>query len=119
MSETEVLDALNADPSVVRRIRFANCVFAIQAGDNGWRMALQDGRVARIAGDTPADVTIRITAEAWEAFRQPVPPSGCHDIYAMAESGRATIAGDPLKLFLYSWVLRDILQQLATGRMYG
>lgn len=119
MPSTEILDALNADPSVQRRLRFANCVLRIETGDRRWLLALRDGKVASAAADETADVTIRIAPDAWAAFQQPVPPPGCHDIYAMAETGRADVTGDFLTLFRYSYVLKDILQQLATGRMFG
>lgn len=119
MPSTAILDALNADPSVVRRARFANCVFHIEAAGETWRLALRGGKVAVAAPEEAADVTIRIAPEAWAAFGQPVPPPGCHDVYAMAETGRAELTGDFLTLFRYSYVLKDILQQIATGRMFG
>lgn len=119
MPSIQILDALNADPSVQRRLRFADCVFRIEAGDESWLLALRGGKVAAAAADEAADVAIRISAEAWAAFRQPVPPPGCHDFYAMTETGQAEVEGDILTLFRYSYVLKDILQQLATGRMFG
>jgi hypothetical protein len=119
MPSTAILDALNSDPSVQRRLRFADCVFRIETGEDRWLFVLRDGKVAPAPADAAADVTVRIAPEAWTAFQQPVPPPGCHDIYAMAETGRAEVTGDFLTLFRYSYVLKDILQQLATGRMFG
>ena len=119
MPSTAILDALNSDPSVQRRLRFADCVFRIETGEDRWLLVLRDGKVAPAPADAAADVTVRIAPEAWTAFQQPVPPPGCHDIYAMAETGRAEVTGDFLTLFRYSYVLKDILQQLATGRMFG
>src|SRR5690606_8119707 len=49
MPSTEILDALNADPSVQRRLRFANCVLRIETGDRRWLLALRDGKVASAA----------------------------------------------------------------------
>lgn len=119
MSSTAILDALNTDPSVQRRLRFANCILCIETGDDRWLLALGGGKIAPAAEGAAADVTIRITPEAWAAFQQPVPPPGCHDIFAMVETGRAEITGDFLTMFRYAYVLKDILQQLATGRMFG
>lgn len=119
MALPDILDALNADPSVQRRLRFADIVVSIDAGEERWMLLLSDGRIGTAGDDAQADVIIRIAPEAWAAFRQPVPPPGCHDLYAMAETGRAEITGDFLALFRYTYVLKDVLQQLATGRMFG
>ena len=119
MPLSEIYGALNGDPSVRRRLRFANAVVAIEAGAERWDIALREGAVAPAGAGETAQVVIRISADAWQAFQQPVPPPGCHDIYAMAETGRATVTGDFLTLFRYSYVLKDVLQQLATGRMFG
>lgn len=119
MPLSEICETLNGDPSVRRRLRFADTVVAIEAGAERWDIALRDGVVAQAGAGDAAQVVIRISADAWQAFQQPVPPPGCHDIYAMAETGRATVSGDFLTLFRYSYVLKDVLQQLATGRMFG
>lgn len=119
MALSEILDRLNDDPSVRRRLQFADTVVRIEAGEDQWILSLHGGTVGIAPPDAEATITIGITAEAWSAFQLPVPPPGCHDIYAMAETGRATITGDFLTLFRYSYVLKDVLQQLATGRMFG
>lgn len=119
MALPDILEALNADPSVQRRLKFADTVIRVQTGEADWAIALRGGRVEAASSGDAADVTIRIDSDAWTAFQQPVPPPGCHDIYALAETGRAEVTGDFLTLFRYSYVLKDVLQQLATGRMYG
>lgn len=119
MVSAGVLSALNADPTVRRRLRFADSIFRIEVGDTHWNLALRDGAVAIADPGTASDVLVRIKPEAWAEFQKPVPPPGCHDIYAMAETGRAEVTGDFLAMFRYSFVLKDILQQLATARMYG
>ncbi len=113
------LEALNNDPTIQRRVRFADAIVQIEVGEDRWAVALRDGKLSIASDGEDADVTITISTEAWQAFQQPVPPPGCHDIYAMAETGRATVKGDFLALFRYSYVLKDIVQQLATGRMFG
>lgn len=115
----EIYEALNGDPSIRRRLRFADAVVAIEVGDDRWAIALRNGGVSSADADDAAQVVIQISPDAWKAFQQPVPPPGCHDIYAMAETGHATVTGDFLTLFRYSYVLKDVVQQLATGRMFG
>lgn len=119
MSSQAVLKALNSDPSVRRRIRFADAVFQIRVGDQAWSFAFRDGAIALAAAGAKPDVEVEIAPEAWAAFREKVPPPGCHDLYAMAETGRARLTGDYLTLFRYTYVLKDLVQQLATGRMFG
>ena len=111
-----VLTALNAYPPVVRRIRHAATTFAVAAGDTEWRFALQGGQI--VATDADPAFALRIDATAWDAFRQEVPPPGAHDFSAMTETGRATVEGNPLLLFQYNWVLRDVVAALA-GKEFG
>lgn len=119
MPDIEIWERLNHDPSVQRRLRFADAVVAIDAGDRQWTISLRGGRIDVADGGRNADVRINVDPAAWVAFQQVVPPPGCHDIYALAETGRARITGDYLMFFRYSYVLKDVLQQLATGRMFG
>lgn len=114
-----MLEAMNKDPSVRRRTRFADTVFLIATGDERWRFAFRRGAVSTASEADIVAVEVRIDADAWLAFQQPVPPPGCHDLYAMAESGRAQVTGDFLALFRYSYVLKDVVQQLATRKMFG
>lgn len=119
MSSQSVLKALNSDPSVRRRIRFADAVFSIRVGDQQWAFAFRDGTVALADAGAKPDVEVEIEPASWAAFQEDVPPPGCHDLYAMAETGRARMSGDYLTLFRYTYVLKDVVQQLATGRMFG
>lgn len=119
MALSDILETLNADPSVRRRLQFADTIVGIDNGRETWMLILKDGKIDTACDDAKANISIRIAPEAWAAFQQPVPPPGCHDIYAMAETGHAEVTGNFLAMFHYSFVLKDILQQLATGRMFG
>lgn len=119
MADNAILERLNRDPSVQRRLRFADAVVEISIGDERWAFSLCEGSVGIAGSDRSADVVIDIDPAAWALFQQAVPPPGYHDIYALAETGGAQITGDYLAFFRYSYVLKDVLQQLATGRMFG
>jgi hypothetical protein len=118
MSLGAVLDTLNSYTPTARRTQFADTVFSIRAGGDEYALHFNQGKIEEAKSDTAADVVVDIPSASWGEFKRPVPPPGYHDIYAMAENGNATVTGDFLAFFRYSYVLKDVLQQLGKGEMF-
>lgn len=62
---------------------------------------------------TPWRFALRTDAEALEAFWQPIPEAGFHDVFGLVKIGRARVDGDILVLVKN---LRFFKEFLALGR---
>ena len=56
--------------------------------------------------------SIRASVETWEAFWQPVPSPGYHDLFAMTKSGDAIIEGDIQPLMANLRYVKEVLETL-------
>jgi pimeloyl-ACP methyl ester carboxylesterase len=89
--------ALDANPALARRNRFAPLTLAAEAGDERWTIRLGGETIAvsRSAAANP-DVTLSASAETWRAYAQPVPPVGYQAINGMMRMGHLAVSGDML-----------------------
>lgn len=89
----------------------------LKVGTDEFYLVFEKGHLARIvqgpSKKTPYRFGLLTDAEALEAFWQPLPAPGFHDIFAMAKIGRAEIVGDMLLLVKN---LRFFKEVLALGR---
>ncbi len=94
----DIIDRANADPLLLAKCRFIAIVFAIEGDTHRTVIRVHHGQVS-VAPDASPDFTLRAHDDAWTDFIQPMPPRGTHDILALLEGDRLTIAGDALALF--------------------
>jgi hypothetical protein len=88
----------NADAWLVHRGRFLDVAFLIDAGGESYLVRIHRGRIEEIAKGPHVmprwTFALRAPREAWDAFWQPVPPPGFHDLIAMMKTGALKLEGD-------------------------
>lgn len=91
-------DHANGDPNVRRLGRTCSVEFALGVGDQELHLVIDRGRVVDVLEGPfrmrAAAFRIAADAAAWDAFMQPAPRPGYHDIFAMSATGVARIDGD-------------------------
>lgn len=88
----------NGDPNVRRLGRACSVEFALGVGGQELHLVIDRGQVVDVL-EGPFRMrasAFRIAADqaAWDAFMQPAPRPGYHDIFAMSATGVARIEGD-------------------------
>ena len=112
----------NSDAALVRRGRYLNTVFLLGIGEASFYITIAAGRVARIEKAPKLlkafSFSVKAGRDAWNAFWQPIPRPGFHDLFALTKGGHAAIEGDVKVLLTH---LRYLKELLATprGRMGG
>jgi len=112
-----VLDALpelvNGNELLVRRGRHCSTTFLVEAGATSWLVTVQAGRVERVERGPflmrAWSFAVRAPMEAWQAFWEPVPAPGFHDIFAMAKGGHARVEGNLQPLMANLRYVKDLL----------
>lgn len=109
--------ALDTQPHLLRLGQLFSETVLLQVGDDEYYLTFEKGRVTQIdAGPsrkTPWRFALRTDAQALEAFWQPLPEPGFHDVFGLVKIGRARIDGDILVLVKN---LRFFKEFLALGR---
>jgi len=90
-------NALEGNPALARRNRFAPLTIAIQSDDDHWTLHLGKNPI-EVVKSAPAspDVTLAASSETWNAFAQTIPPVGYQAINGMMRMGHMTVRGDML-----------------------
>jgi len=110
----EQLAALvNGNAALVRRGRFLDATFLVEVGGVPWYVTVAAGRIAEVrCGPVlmrPWRFAVRAPAEAWDAFWEPEPRPGFHDVFAMCKGGHARIEGDLLPLMQNLRYVKEVL----------
>lgn len=94
---------LNADERLVERGRLVTGTVLMRVGDEPYKLIFEKGALADIQkGPFPmpnVDFTISAPVEEWEAFWQPVPKPGSHDLMAMLKRKVLKLEGN-MQLFM-------------------
>ena len=95
--------ALERRPHLLRLGRFVQDTVLIRLDDGReWFLHYRDGHIAHVeegpSRKTPWRFGIVTDQAALDAFWQPVPEPGFHDVFGLAKIGRARIEGDILAL---------------------
>ena len=95
----EKLEALvNANERLVHRGRYVDTRFMIEIGDVAWLITVRSGRIAAVKRGPFVMPTwtfaLRASRETWDAFWQPVPKPGSHDLFAMLKRRALRVEGD-------------------------
>ena len=109
-------DLVNKNTPLVARGRFFSEKFVIGVGENDWLIETQCGKIVQVVRDPRLMLSwrfsIRASVETWEAFWQPVPSPGYHDLFAMTKSGDAIIEGDIQPLMANLRYVKEVLETL-------
>ena len=113
----QLADKVNANAALVRRGQYLDTTFLLQAGNDGWLVTVEKGRIARVGREglpiVPHSFALRASREAWTEFFQRVPKPGYHDLIAMTKFRHLKVDGD-IKLFMTH--LRYVKDALASLR---
>ena len=107
---------VNADAALVRRGRFVEVTFLLQAGETDWLVTIDQGRVAALAKGPFVmprwSFALRATPEDWDRFWAAEPQPGFHDLFALIRHGRLIAEGDlhpfMANLFYFKGVLGSL-----------
>ena len=108
---------VDADPWLVARGRLLTGTILVDLGDASWLLDVEAGRVtdvrdARAAVMPQWNFAIRAPREEWDAFFEPEPRPGYHDLMALRRRQVLHVEGD-VRLFMthLQW-LKDVLALL-------
>lgn len=100
-------------PNLVRRGRHFNAAWIVQIGALRYWLQTDQGRLVACRTGVPLMQSSRLTfaasAAVWEAFWQPVPVAGAHDLFALTKRGALRIEGDMHLLLSNLQYLKDVL----------
>jgi hypothetical protein len=103
----------NDDGWLVHRGRYVSDTFLLDVGTMEYLVHLDRGRIERIERGPfvmPAwTFALRGSRESWDAFWQPAPPPGAHDLLALVRSGKLRIDGDQHVFMANLQYFKDLL----------
>ena len=109
-------DAVNHDAWLVRRGRFVDTCFMLEAGAIQHLVAIHRGRIESVTKGPFAMprwvFALRAPEHAWSNFRRAPPPPGFNDIFAMVKSRVLVIEGDQHVLMANLLYFKDVLAKL-------
>jgi hypothetical protein len=89
---------VNGSESLARRGRHVRATVLIDAGDSQHLLGIHAGRIERLEHGPfvmPTwDFALRAARAEWEAFWQPLPAPGHHDLFAMIRRRALRVEGD-------------------------
>lgn len=100
---TQMKSRLNANARLVEKGRLVTGTVLMRVGDEAYKLIIDKGALAEIQKEPfpmpNVDFTISAAADEWQAFWQPVPKPGSHDLFAMLKRRVLTLEGD-MHLFM-------------------
>ncbi|SHN39764.1 SCP2 sterol-binding domain-containing protein [Cryptosporangium aurantiacum] len=104
----------DADPALARRGALVDGVIQVDVGAEPWYLTVERGAI-RAAGTRPPAGPVRLRLSApraeWEAFWEPRPRPGHHDVMALMRRRVLTVEGD-LHLFMaHLRYVKDLLEK--------
>lgn len=102
-----------ADPGLAARGLHLTAAMLVEVGATAVYVELVGGTVAAIAAGPRLmrswQFAVRGTARAWEAYWQPIPPPGWHDLFALGKRGELRFEGDLQPLVANLQFIKDLL----------
>ena len=112
----QLAELVNGDPWLVRRGRFVDTTFLIEAGAAQYLVDIHAGRIERVSGGPFVmprwSFALRAPEDAWNQFRKALPPPGFNDILAMLKSRILRIEGDQHVLMANLLYFKDVLAKM-------
>jgi hypothetical protein len=111
---------VEADPWLVARGRLLTGTILVDLGDESWLLDVEAGRVtgvrdARAAVMPRWDFALRAPREEWDAFFEPQPRPGHHDLMALRRRQVLQVEGDVRLFMIHLQWLKDVLALLRKG----
>ena len=117
---SDIQPILAQHPGLLHRMRFVSMRFELRSSQQRLQVAVDQGQAS--AGAVPADGVIadcdfvlQAPQAAWDAFSQPVPAPGYHDLIALIESGHAQFSGEGLAFFRNLFLVKGIVSAVFRG----
>ncbi|MEZ5818690.1 MAG: alpha/beta fold hydrolase [Hyphomicrobiaceae bacterium] len=89
--------ALDGNPALARRNRFAPIAVAVESGTDRWTVHFgREPILVEQSAPAKADITLSAPADTWARFAEPVPPVGYQSLDGMMRVGNLTVGGDML-----------------------
>jgi hypothetical protein len=113
----EAIDRLgemaNADAWLVHRGRFLDVAFLLGTGGEAYLVRIHRGRIEEIVKGPHVmprwTFALSASPEAWNAFWQPVPRPGFHDLIALIKTGALKLEGDQHPFMANLRYFKDLL----------
>ena len=104
---------VDADAVLVRRGRFLDAEVMVGAGQASATLSIRAGRVLVVTEGPglmrPWRFAVRGTLRAWDAYWQPVPAPGWHDLFALSKRGELRVEGDLHPFVANLQYIKDLL----------
>ena len=112
-----LVHALDANPALARRNRFAKLIFAAQAGEKAWTVKLGSDGIA-VSEGTPSspDITFAAPAETWAKFAEAVPPVGYQSLNGMMRVGHLKVSGNMLEFGRHMTLIEEVFARVRGAR---
>lgn len=110
---THIQTRLEAMPHLLRLGRLFSETVLIDVDGQEFYLSFEKGHIVSVvegpSRKTPWRFALRTDAEALEAFWQPLPAPGFHDIFGLVKIGRGRIDGDILSLVKNLRFFKEVL----------
>lgn len=107
-------ELVNESAAILRHGRYLTTDWVLGVDGDEYVVRVREGRIAGVDGPgltMPAGTfALRASAAAWQAFWQPVPKPGYHDLIAMKRIGELRMEGDIRLLMAYLFYLKMVLE---------
>ena len=112
----ELPQLVNGNEALVRRGRFVNATFLIEADDESYVVRISDGAVTAMTRGPFVQphwtFALRASREAWAKFLSPDPPPGFTDVFALQKKKLLRIEGDLHPFMANLLYFKDVLASL-------
>ena len=110
-------EAANLDEEFRIAARLWSGSLCLEAGDEGYRLYIESGRIARLEpGAGAADVCIRAPADAWARLLEPLPRPFYQDLWGAIAHHGFQLSGDLQRFFPYYPAVRRLIELLREPR---
>ena len=113
----KLASALDNNPALARRNRFARLTLAVAAGDRHWTVRTGGERVTVEAAKASApDVTLAATPAQWADYASAEPSPGSITLATMLRLGKLKVEGDMLRFGQHLMFLEELFASLRPAR---
>lgn len=109
----ELRRALDGNPALARRNRFARLAIAVRAGERSWTVRLGSEPIAVEDGLTGLpDISLEASAEAWTEFAKRAPAPGHQSLNAMMRMGHLKVSGNMLEFGRHLMLIEEVFARM-------
>ena len=113
---TALAQRVNADDTLLRRGRYLDTVFLLEVGDTPYLVDIRRGRIESVTRGPFVmpnwKFALRASREEWQAFWQPVPAPGHHDLMALIKRRALKVDGDVQPFMTNLFYFKGVLTAL-------